>query len=468
MNIDTKQVQAFEQYLERFMAEQKAPGMTVAVAQGDELIYSKAFGYSDEANRVTATPHTIFGIASITKSFTAVAVAQLAEQGKLSFDDPVVKHLPNFKLPESENTGEPITLHHLLTHTTGIPPLPTLGYSIRGNTVPDPREDGRKPEVNVDEPRMNTVEDLLRFMADMDHKTFGKPGEYFSYSNDCYGLLGRIISVVSGVPYQQYIRDNILIPLGMSRTLFSYEELTEYEDVTELYYKNDDDEVRHSHKWQVAPPFMAGGWLKSCALDLIKFFQMYSNGGTYGNQRIVGEESVKSNISRSHRFSLYDSYGHGLRVRPDYHGVTLVEHGGSLKGVSSNAGFVPEKRLSAVVLCNLTGVPVGKAWLAAINMALGLPVETPRNNYEPRKWMPGVIGRYVGVYKSGEGAELEIVEEREELLVKIKKDSSVLHCLNETTGLMVFKGQEQEIRFYRDRNGKAWGIGHGVRIIPRA
>ena len=465
MVLDQKQIGIFEEYVQTFMAEQQAPGLAITIAKGDAVIYEKAFGYRDQEHKLPVTTETVFGIASITKSFTAAAIAQLVEEGVINFEDPVVKHLPQFRLPDG--SGDSIKLHHLLSHTSGIPPLPTLGYSIRGNTVPDPREDGKKPEIAVEEPRMNTVEDLLKFISTMDIELLGKPGEYFSYSNDCFGILGKVITEVSGMPYQQYIREKILVPLGMNRTLFSYEELTEYGDVTELYYKTEDDEVRHSHKWQVAPPFIPGGWLKSCARDLLRFFQMYANGGTYRDQRILARESVRANMEHAHKFSLTDSYAHGLRVRPNYHGVTLAEHGGSLKGVSSNAGFVPERGISAVVLCNLTGVPVAKVWLSAINLALGLPIDTPRNVYETTEWGPDAMERYAGSYKSGEGAEFDIVREDNNLVVKFKKETCGLKRLNDITGLIVFKGQEQEMRFYCDAQGRVSGVGYGVRIIPR-
>ena len=133
--LDAKMVAQFEAYVTQLMEEQGAPGLTVALAKGEEVLYTKAFGYRNKEGEVPTTTDTIFGIASITKSITGIAVAQLVEKGLLSFADPVVKYLPDFRLPGGG--GEDVTIHHFLTHTSSMPPLPALGISIRGNTVPD-------------------------------------------------------------------------------------------------------------------------------------------------------------------------------------------------------------------------------------------------------------------------------------------------------------------------------------------
>ena len=469
--LDLKRITEFEEFVARVMDDQGAPGITVALAQGDEVIYTKAFGYRSKERGINATTATIFGIASITKSITGIAVAQLVEQGLLSFDDPVVKHLPEFRLPGGG--GEDVTIHHFLTHTSSMPPLPALGISIRGNTVPDKSAPNKKESTEPakeqkEEPPVNTYSELIDYIATHECDLLGKPGEFFSYSNDAYALLGAIIMKVSGLTYSAYIRENIFKPLGMTRSLLNFEEMREHTDVTDLYWKNEDEEMQVSTNWQAAPPYLACGWVKTCTTDLIRIFQMLANGGEYKGVRLLKPESVKNNIAMSHNVSLYDSYGHGLRVKPNYHGVTLVEHGGALKGVSSNGGFVPEKGISAVVLCNLSAVPVAKVWLAAINLGLGLPIDTPKVVYEKSDWAQASMERFTGAYKSGEGAEFDIVIEEGELWIKYKKDHCVIKRLNDITGLFVLKGQEMEIRFNLDETGKSWGVGIGVRIIPKA
>jgi CubicO group peptidase (beta-lactamase class C family) len=206
------------------MAEHKVPGVAVSVISGGEVIYKKGFGFRDQERGLPVTPDTIFGVASVTKSFSALAIMQLAESGKLSLGDPVQKYIPGFDLPGGG--GEAVTIHHFLTHTSGLPPLPTLGYSIRGNTMPDPdddepkKEDSQKEQPEHPQQPINTYDELTGYIRNGDFKLLGKPGEYCSYSNDCYGLLGVIIEAVSGENYEDYMRKHILDSLMMGRSNF--------------------------------------------------------------------------------------------------------------------------------------------------------------------------------------------------------------------------------------------------------
>ncbi|MBS3949658.1 MAG: beta-lactamase family protein [Peptococcaceae bacterium] len=195
--LDTKRVTQFEEYVIQSMDEQCAPGLTVAIAKGNKVIYTKAFGYRSKEREITATTETIFGIASITKTITGIAVAQLVEQGLLSFSDPVIKYLPDFRLPGGG--GEDVTIHHFLTHTSSMPPLPALGISIRGNTVPDKLVPDKKEitepaKEQKEEPPVNTYSELIDYIASHECDLLGKTGEYFSYSNDAYALSSTLSS----------------------------------------------------------------------------------------------------------------------------------------------------------------------------------------------------------------------------------------------------------------------------------
>lgn len=461
----------FDVFINSFMQEHDVPGMTIAIAKGEELLFSKAYGYRNLEDKVEATTDTIFGVASITKSITAIAIAQLAEQGKFSFDDPVTKILPDFCMPGGSK--EEVTVHHLLTHTSGMPPLPFLGLSFRAYTSPDASEltallNNPQAGLQMAADVPITYTQVIKAIGSYPRKPFGRPGECLNYSNECYGLLSAIVKEASGVPFAEYVKQHILRPLGMKRTMISFEEMFEYEEVTDLYTKTKEG-LSKSRKWPCAPGFQGAGRIKSCCTDLIRIFQMYAGKGAYKGTRILAEETVATNIGRGHRYALKDHYAHGLMVHPDYHGVTLVTHGGAGKGISSHGGFVPENQLSAVVLCNLSGVPVVKAWMAAVNLALGLPLDTPRQTYTTTDWAPAEMERFVGNYKSAEGGGFEIFIEEGELKIKQVAGTAAIKRLNETMGLLGIPGQQQEIRFYlSNETPQAWGVGLGVRIIPRA
>ena len=189
--------------------------------------YFKGFGTRDLENNRPVTDQTVFGLASVTKSFTALAIMQLAERGLLSPQDPVTKYLPEFGI--SQFDANAVTIEHLITHTAGIPPLPTLGYSIRGNTERDlaPKSDEQEKPF----PRIDTIEQLLDYIAKGEYKMLGAAGSYLSYSNDTYGLLGEIIKSVSGQPYEEYVRQHILQPLGMSRSTFELDEIKAWDEI---------------------------------------------------------------------------------------------------------------------------------------------------------------------------------------------------------------------------------------------
>lgn len=115
----------FEAYVHTLMKKTGAPGLGVGIAKDGEMVYFKGFGAADIEKRLPVTPETVFGLASVTKSFTALAVSQLAERGKLSLHEPVKRYLPEFQLPQA-GVAERITMHNFLSHTSGIPPMPSL------------------------------------------------------------------------------------------------------------------------------------------------------------------------------------------------------------------------------------------------------------------------------------------------------------------------------------------------------
>jgi len=469
----------FEKFVTEVMAEAKAPGLAVSIVSGGETIYAKGFGYRDEARALPVTPNTIFGMASITKSFTALAVMELVEAGRISLDDPVQKHLPGFDVPGG--AGPAITVHHFLSHTSGFPPLPALGYSIKGNTKPDPEPppktdsgDAKKPTKRQrkrrgDEavPHINTYDDLMGYLKTGDFAMLGRPGEYCSYSNDAYGLLGAIIENASGQPYEEYMIEHVLMPLDMPRSTFSLEWALARADVTTLYYKNEDEEIKASSNWQVAPPYLACGWLKSTALDMAHYVSMYAEGGAFRGRRLVSPESVAKMTGRHHIYNRDRWYGYGLSSRPDYYGATLVEHSGGLKGVNTVMGFVPEKGIGAVVLCNLSGGPAGKVWLGAINLMLGLPLDTPRSEYRRDPWPEGKLPNLTGRFKSGEGSETILSAQDGKLVASSGKRKHEVFMDREDLGVLTADGVDQEVKFYPGEDGKVWAIGHGGRVIRK-
>ncbi|MFP4457230.1 MAG: serine hydrolase domain-containing protein [Clostridia bacterium] len=459
MKLNDERVESFEKFLFEMMDKHNIPGISLAIAHKEKILYSKGFGYRDMENKREMSADTILGIASISKSFAALAIAQLVMQGKMSFEDPLTKYYKNFKLPDGYNPSK-IKVKHLLNHTAGFPPLESLGYSIVKNTVPDEGEDRSK---FTEDYTIDTIAQLAEFMSLAKYEMLGKPGEILSYSNDSYGLLGGIVEKVSGLSYQKYIKENVFQPLKMNRSFFDGDKLSQFDNVTTLYYEKD-DQIIPSRNWQEAPPYLACGWIRSSVNDLIKYAQMYANGGQLFGERIISKELIQEMILGEAKYTSYSNYGFGLSVTEDYQGLSLVEHGGSLKGVSSHFGFIPEANLSVVVLCNLSGVAVSNIWLAAVNTALSLPLDLKRREYNEHDWSKEQLSPFEGEYVSLEGAKVEISIDQENICAKMNGKKYDIKMVDSLLGVINVNDRVREISFLK-RKGTPWAIGYGGRVI---
>ena len=185
-------ISRLESFILDKISETRLPGLSIAIIEDSNIVYSRAFGYRDIKSGLPSTPNTLYGIGSVTKSFTALAVMQLVEKELLDVDDPVEKYVPlNLKV-----FGESVKIHHLLTHSSGIPALAYAEAFIRG-VLGD--TDSWLP--------LSKPEDIIVFMKDADKWAVAKPGEKFYYLNEGYVLLGQIISRLSGLRYEKYVEE---------------------------------------------------------------------------------------------------------------------------------------------------------------------------------------------------------------------------------------------------------------------
>jgi CubicO group peptidase (beta-lactamase class C family) len=192
--------------LEEIVARWDIPGLGVGIVSGDELIYARGFGVQSLDSRVPVTSQSIFCVASIAKCFVATAVMQLAEQGEVHLDMPLVEYLPYFRLDDPRYSQ--ITLRQMLSHTSGMPDLSESEYDA---LVANPEEDEGAAE---------------RFVCSLqDRKMIAAPGERFSYSNIAYNVLGDLIAKVSGQTFEAYMKEHVLQPAGMCDSTFLLSEV---------------------------------------------------------------------------------------------------------------------------------------------------------------------------------------------------------------------------------------------------
>ena len=203
-----KQTRQIDAEIDTYLVEQiKAadiPGLTVAVVRDGRVIYSRAYGVRELGKEEKLTPRHVFHFASVSKPFVATAIVQLAEAGKLNLSDPVVKHLPYFRL--ADEGYRDITIRQILNHTSGMPDVEDYEWS--------------KPQFDD-----GAAERYVRVMAS--ERLLWAPGADWAYSNMAFDMLGDLIGKVSGVSFEDYIKTNILEPIGMNDSSFIYPEIDE-------------------------------------------------------------------------------------------------------------------------------------------------------------------------------------------------------------------------------------------------
>lgn len=461
----------FETYAQQLFDETKAPGAVIAVARDGERLYEGAFGYRDREQQLPPSPDTVFGIASLTKSFTCVAIMQLQEAGKLSVHDPVVKYLPEFRAGDQELTAH-MTIQHFMTHTPGISPMPYLDGAMKRSMENDPAVIGTKAEEELATvPYLDTYEQVMEAIAGFSGKPLAQPGEAFSYNNDAYGLLGAMIERVSGQTFEEYVVAHILQPLGMDRTVFSVDDLSDQEDVTILYTnKNIDGEnqIIAAPIWHDAPAMRAAGFLKSTANDLLAYVDVFRQGAEGVATPILTAESVCEMLTPYARVDGHRSYGYGLMVSPAFPDGLLVEHGGSLKGISSHLFSVPSQGITGVVLVNLDGVPVRELVIGFFNSYFGRPAAAPLYAYDSYELADEQLSEYVGRYGSQEWVSTTIGKRDGKLHLEV--DGLTYPLIPVQKDRFIFKKRDSVlwIEFFRDENAHIERLSYGLRQLTRA
>jgi CubicO group peptidase (beta-lactamase class C family) len=325
--------------------EKHLPGVAYGVVVDNELIVSSATGVIDLESESPATTKSAFRIASMTKSFTAMAILKLRDEGKLSLEDPVSQYIPEMENLEYLTADSPIIdIENLLTMTAGFP------------------EDNPWGDRQLDESDQMLMDLVAGGMS------FSNPPSYkFEYSNTGYALLGNIITRVSGIPYQKYIKDNILKPLGMEHTYWEYDSVPK--EILVKGYRWEDE------NWKSEPMLHDGsygamGGLITSIDDFSKYvsFQLSAwpprsdpdNGPVKRSSLREMQTPQFSNLYAKARdfngdtCAVISGYGFGLGIAQYCNGLKRISHGGALPGFGSNYVFFPEYGIGLMAFCNLT------------------------------------------------------------------------------------------------------------------
>jgi D-alanyl-D-alanine carboxypeptidase len=306
------------------------PGVSLGIVHGRDLIWAAGFGMSDRAARTPATPKTLYRIASITKLFTSTAIMQLRDAGKLSLDDPVAKFIPGFKVGDPFPDDPPISIRHLLTHTSGLPGEAAFPYWT-----------------DHDFP---TIEAVLAALPSQ-VKPFATETRY-RYSNLGLALAGQVVAAASGEPYETYVAKHILEPLGMADTSVLSLPEARRERLAVGYGRRLPDGTRRILPFTDSKGLTAAANMSSTVEDLARFVAFQLGDGTAGGNRVLRESTLRE-MQRVHWLLPGWKAGRGLgfSVR-QMDGKTLVGHSGWVGGYQTQIGFIVEDGIGVIAMTN--------------------------------------------------------------------------------------------------------------------
>ena len=381
------QIDLFSAWLEGQIEIRGLPGIVVGVVAGDDLVWAKGFGHADvDADRSMETD-TRFRMASHSKLFTATSIMQLREQGKIRLDDPVTDYLPWFTFHGAVPDDPPVTIEHLLTHSSGLP-----------------REAGSH-WTDFDFPTVEEVRDLMP-----DRQAPFSPEVRWKYSNLAYTIAGMVVEEVSGMSWADYLQQNIFDPLGMSS---SSVDLPDSKMATG-YGRRMPDGSRQVFPFVDARGMAAATGLTSTVEDMARFVSAQFRTGTRGGDRLLSTGSLRE----MHRVRMLEStwtsgQGIGFSVRRT-DGKLYVGHGGGYPGYTTNTTIQLDSEVGVVVLTNTNDS--NPAQIARQLMSTVAEAVASVTTVEPEvvAW-DAAWERFAGVYRS-RGGETRVLVVNERLV----------------------------------------------------
>ncbi|MGB2697787.1 MAG: serine hydrolase [Candidatus Zixiibacteriota bacterium] len=388
---------------------------TALVAKDGEVIFKKGYGMANIELGVPNTPEMKFQIGSITKQFTATAILQLQEKGLLSLDDPITKHLPTYP----EETGDKVTIHHLLSHTSGIPSYTDM------------------PDIMTQKALPVTVDELLTIFKDKPLEF--EPGEKYKYSNSGYVVLGAIIEVVSEKTYEDYVEENILKTLNMTNSGYDHRDKI-MENRAAGYTLDEKGELRNADFVHMSAPYAAGA-LYSNVMDMLIW-----------DQALYTEKILKKSSLDKMFTPVLKNYGYGWLIEERYN-RPLVWHNGGIDGFHTTFNRWVEDSLCIVVLSNNDNAPVENIASGLAAIMFDKPYDVPVIK-TPIEVDPEIFTDYEGAYEIAED-DYRFVDIEDTALYSQRGGSVRFRLYPEAADKFYFEHDHTTtLTFVRDGNGK--------------
>lgn len=435
------------------------PGISFGIMVDGELIYKNSYGYTDIAKKIPVSSSSMFRIASMTKSFTAMAILKLRDAGKLNLDDPADFYIPELKNVRYPTADAPrITIRHLLSHSAGFPEDNPWG----------------------DRQLSDSDKDLVEFIGKQISFS-NPPGIAYEYSNLGFALLGKIITHVSGIPYQQYIKENIWKPLGMVNAEWEYSNIPT-------------DKLAHGYRWlnnqwneeQLLHDVPDGSWGAMGSMitsidEFAKYMAFHLSAWPPSNLPETGPVARASVREMHHPWRwnalnttfqfpdgricpITSAYCFGLGWMKDCENRTFISHSGGLPGFGSQWRIMPDYGIGVVAFANRTYAPFGTINLRVLDTLVKLAGLEPRALpasaiLEKRKnELVNLLPDWTNAQQSGVFAENffpdypidSLRKEARELYAKAGKIITVspVKAENQLRGSFIIKGESAELEVY--------------------
>jgi CubicO group peptidase (beta-lactamase class C family) len=405
-----------DEYMSAAVAVDGFSGSILVAADGQPLV-SKSYGMANLELAVPNTPQTVFRLGSITKQFTAMAIMMLQERGKLRVSDPICAYLT-----ECAAAWQPLTIRHLLTHTSGIPSYTGFPDFPRTTTLP----------TSAAEMVGRLTDTPLEFA----------PGEKIAYSNSGYYLLGLIIERASGLPYADFLQRSIFTPLGMEHT--GYDISARLIRNRAAGYARQAGETVNAAYMDMSVPYAAGA-LYSTTEDLLRW------------DRALRTETLVSRTSLDEMFTPEKGgYGYGWMIGTRFD-RQVIAHGGGIYGFASHIARFPADRVTVIVLSNMEGASAGRTANDLAAIVFGAPYEIPRERTSITVEST-VLDQYVGRYRiASPPIEVVITHDSGRLVADIGGQMK-LALAAESDTVFFSRDVSAEMTFVTDAAGRVTGL----------
>ncbi len=352
-----------DQYYGRAVAEKRTVGLTVAVVQDGEVIFTKGYGYADYAKRIPVDPEQSgFIVGSITKTFIATAIGQLIDRGVIgSFDDPANKYLKRVQLPGAR--GSRVTLRYLLSHRAGFEDVDFGFLDPQAQEVPIPLK----------------ASEIMRFMP----RLVLEPGGWANYSNWSFSLLGFLIEDVTGQRLDDYLKANIWAPLGMTHTSLIYGHMPA--NLSQHYVFRKDGTAVADPSIPPHPWISPAGTIVSSARDMARYMNAQILEGEEGGYPLVSKRMFKELHTEGFRNSALSIGFAKAFWTTSLNGAATIEHGGGAPGFQSMMTLIPAKRFGFFVSAMQGGLANGLSYSEAEVKAGKALVQEPTTGFELRE-----------------------------------------------------------------------------------